>query len=486
MLTVENGDLKCNCLTLAKGIAEREKKIDKLEKKLTSDGILPLNSWVKSLVESKEELKERLRMTSIENEDLADECIGLAKVVEVKTNEVEVLEERVKYLENEKQSFIEAKEEGYSSLVQELFKEIELLSEKVKMMGKEHEMLSTNALKLKNELNNEKSKVKEVQSSKYVKLARENEDLKEKNGELKELVEFLEMERKCVIDERTESSQVEENQKRLFKNDNAKLKEQIQAWSKGFAMMKKKGGKLVAELDLWKNRCEKVSSLAKKEVAKRKSMKKKWKRAEKKIRMMKEICKERKRYVLERELSIVNANAQGLASPQVAYSELEAKNLIARKEFLYKREVSELKDTNNELVALVDFLEMERMCTLEEIEEMKTEIEELRINENLKSELEEQIKDLEEKWQSVAMGNEEMNLKFELLRKDFDSEILERMDLEKSAEQIEIKYKCMKVKLDNELQKNINLEMNIMKLEETIENVNKSSLNCFQKIFRRR
>ena len=109
MLTVENGDLKCNCLTLAKGIAEREKKIDKLEKKLTSDGILPLDSWVKSLVESKEEFKERLRMTSIENEDLADECIGLAKTVEMKTNEVKILEERVKFLENEKQSFIEAK-----------------------------------------------------------------------------------------------------------------------------------------------------------------------------------------------------------------------------------------------------------------------------------------------------------------------------------------------------------------------------------------
>ena len=209
-------------------------------------------------------------------------------------------------------------------------------------------MLSTEALQPKNELKNEKSKVKEGQSSK---LTRENEDLKEKNRRLEELVEFLEMKRKCVTDERTESSQVEENQKRLFKNDNAKLKEQIQAWSKGFAMMKKKGGKLVAELDLWKNRCEMVSSLANKEVVKRK----KWKRAVEKIRMMKEVCKEKKRGVLERELSIVNANAPGLASPQVAYSELEAENLIARKEFLYKREVSELRDTNNELVALVDF-----------------------------------------------------------------------------------------------------------------------------------
>ena len=459
-------------------MTERENKIEQLEMQLTTDNILPTSSWVKSLVQTNQQMSNDIQIISTQNQQLTEKCTVLTKMVKVKTDEVEVLQERIKILEDERKHFIDAKEETYSVLVQELFKEIELLSEKVQMSSKENDRVAkeTSETTKKEEIEGKNHRKEQIDDAfeknslfevtPNYKLIKENEELKEEKKELKELVEFLELERKCMIEEddiEKDSKTADENEKKYLLQENSKLKTEMQTWSKGYAAMMKKEEKLLNQLDMTKKRSVKVGHVAKNEMQKRKVVTKKYKKLANKLKTMKKIYREKVR--------------------QRTSSKLQEHCSIIAKECTWMEDIHELTKKNENLAELIDFLEAERKYTLEDVDELKEEIVKKEIS---REELENQITDMKSELRSTIMRNEEIKTKFDSLKKDLDGERLKRCELEKASKMMETKYEDLKAKLDDEFEKNRVLQLKIMEYEDTIEKNNKASLNCFQKLFRRR
>ena len=470
--------LKQNCFNLTKSATERENKIEKLERQLTTNNNLPTSSWVKGLVQTNQQMSNDIQIISTQNQQLTEQCTVLTKMVKVKTDEVEILQRRIKVLEDERKHFIDAKEETYSALVQELFKEIELLSEKVQVSSKENDRVAKETSKIRKEEEVEGKNQREQQIDNAFeentlyevtpnyKLIKENEELKEENKELKELVEFLELERKCMIEEdliAQDSKTADENEKKHLLQENSKLKTEVQTWSKGYAAMMKKEEKLLNELDMIKKRSVKVGHVAKKEMQKRKFMTKKYKKLANKLKTMKKICREKVR--------------------QRRSSKLQEDCSIIAKECTWMEDIHELTQKNQKLVELIDFLEAERKYTLEDVDELKEEIVKKEIS---REELHNQITDMKSELRSTIMRNEEIQTKFDSLKNDLDRERLEKYELERASKMMETKYEDLKAKLDNEFEKNSVLQLKIMEYEDTIDKNSKASLNCFQKLFRRR
>ena len=477
-ITDQKDVLKQNCFNLTKGITERENKIEKLEMQITTDNILPTSSWVKGLVQTNQQMSDDIQIISTQNQQLTEKCTVLTKMVKVKTDEVEILQERVKVLEDERKHFIDAKEETYSVLVQELFKEIELLSEKVQMSSKENDRVGKETSKTtkKEEIEGKNQREQQIDDAfedktlyevaANYKLIKENEELKEENKELKELVEFLELERKCMIEEdriAKDSNTADENVKKHLLQENLKLKTEVQTWSKGYAAMMKKQEKLLNQLDMIKKRSVKVGHVAKNEMQKRKFVTKKYKKLANKLKTMKKICREKVR--------------------QRTSSKLQEDCSIIAKECTWMEDIHELTQKNQKLVELIDFLEAERKYTLEDVDELKEEIVKKEIS---REELHNQITNMKSELRSTIMRNKGIKTKFDSLKKDLDRERLEKCELERASKMMETKYEDFKAKLDDEFEKNSVLQLKIMEYEDAIEKNNKASLNCFQKLFRRR
>ena len=477
-ITNQKDVLKQNCFNLTKRVTERENEIEKLEMQITTDNILPTSSWVKSLVQTKQQMSNDIQIISTQNQQLTEQCTVLTKMVKVKTDEVEILQQRIKVLEDERKHFIDAKEETYSALVQELFKEIELLSEKVQVSSKENHRAAKKTLRITKkeevkERNQREQRIDDAFEEKTLyevttnyKLIKENEELKGENKQLKELVKFLELERKCMIEEdliAKDSKTADENEKKHLLQENSKLKTEVQTWSKGYAAMMKKEEKLLNELDMIKKRSVKVGHVAKKEMQKRKFVTKKYKKLANKLKTMNKICREKVR--------------------QKHSSKLQEDCSIIEKECTWMEDIHELTQKNQKLVELIDFLEAERKYTLEDVDELKEEIVKKEIS---REELHNQITDMKSELRSTIMRNEEIKTKFDSLKKDLDRERLEKCELERASKIMETKYEDLKAKHDDEFEKNSELQLKIMEYEDTIEKNNKASLNCFQKLFRRR
>ena len=477
-ITDQKDVLKQNCFKLTKSVTEKENKIEKLEMQLTTDNILPTSSWVKGLVQTNQQMSNDIQIISTQNQQLTEKCTVLTKMVKVKTDEVEVLQERIKVLEDERKHFIDAKEETYSALVQELFKEIELLSEKVQVSSKQNDRVTkdTSRITKKEEVEGKNQREQQIDNAfeekslfevtPNYKLIKENEELNEENKELKDLVEFLELERKCMIEEdliAQESKTADENEKKQLFEENSKLKKEVQTWSKGYAAMMKKQEKLLNQLDMTKKRSVKVGHVAKKEMQKRKFVTKKYKKLANKLKTMKKICREKVR--------------------QRRSSKLQEDCSIIAKECTWMEDIHELTQKNQKLAELIDFLEAERKYTLEDVDELKEEIVKKEIS---KEELHNQITDMKSELRSTIMRNEEIQTKFDSLKNDLDRERLKRCNLERASKMMETNYEDLKAKLDDEFEKNRVLQLKIMEYEDTIDKNNKASLNCFQKLFRRR
>ena len=500
-MTNKKDILKKNCMNLTKEIAERESKIEELEMQLTSTRNEAESSWIKDLVDSKQELSEKIQKISTEIEELNEKYALSTKLVEVKTDEVEVLQKRIKVLEDERRRFVDAKEETYSALVQELFKEIEVLSEKALESSMQNEELRKVAWQTRKDRkiegkrqegehieNDGEQSLAEVVS--YDELTRENNFLKEVNQELRGVVEVLEIERKyCIAKERllNETEKADKPPKSLVQ-ENLELRDELQAWIKGFAVMTKKEKMLRAELDMKKKRCASIGRLAKKEMKKLKLVKKRYANLRKRLKMMEGIRRERERLrassLMEEERVQKEMEKSevkdGSSDVEERFFALKAKCSIQMKT------INDIKEKNEELNELIEFLEMERVCSLEELKEVKNENVELRKKEGSRKDLEEQGRDLESMLKRVCMENQFLKSKFDSLEKNLSDERSKRSDLEVSSKLLEAKYEEVKVKLDDEFQANVALEKKVMEYEVVLQNSKKPKRGFFQKLRRRR
>ncbi|XP_065063397.1 myosin heavy chain, cardiac muscle isoform-like [Rhopilema esculentum] len=105
LLSVENEELANECLVLAQGMEAKTKEVMILEERIKS-----LESESQDQEESKKDgmneeeyvkLKDETKLLSVENEELANECLVLAQGIETKAKKVMILEERIKSLESE-------------------------------------------------------------------------------------------------------------------------------------------------------------------------------------------------------------------------------------------------------------------------------------------------------------------------------------------------------------------------------------------------
>eukprot|EP00795_Rhopilema_esculentum_P008070 gene8070-13985_t len=118
MLSIENEELANECLIIAEGMDAKAKEVMVLEERIKS-----LESGNQDQEENKKDgmneeeyvnLKEEIKLLSVENEELSNECLILAEGMEAKTKEVMVLEERIKSLESESQDLEEGEREDMS------------------------------------------------------------------------------------------------------------------------------------------------------------------------------------------------------------------------------------------------------------------------------------------------------------------------------------------------------------------------------------
>ena len=515
-MSIENDALRVSNVNLAKHITERDNEIDVLLKKLTSiqnASTLPL--WVKSVVDSNVQLKLRLQTSEKDNKVLAGECLALARVIQMKTDQVQTLKQRVQSLQAERQQRLEnaAEQDAYAVLDQQ-FKDIEIVSgggggerlgvqasddecttsiemlepiKEINVQEKKEERENAGAIDDKeiekeNHLKNEQrfaasveNVMLEIEEEKY-----EDDDLKAENQELKELVEFLEMERMCSMEEERANAAEKSNDQidkiSLLVKQNAILKEQVEAWREGFAMKIKKEAKLLVQLTAKKDVCAKLGRLAKRQQTKRKAIERK---CSKMAKRPKTTTKVSPKMNTEPRVSLTNVAAlNGMSATKeivtnslkqddnCKHEELELVNAI--NDLKLKRQIEDLEEKNQELAKLVEFLELERKCTLEENEEIR-------------------ISDCQAAEKEIERIRISMKSNYDELINDYEEEKQRRVHFEKLFEQMEAKLQGMEERFDNEFQKNLELETKLLKMEETAaENSSKSSLNCFQRIFRRR
>ena len=491
MLMAEKDVLKQNCLNLTKTIVEKETEVDK---QLDSYDILPPSSLVKSLRQSNQELNQQNQSMSIENEQLRIKLEMFEEIIQLKMKEVDVLQQRVHVLEEERKRFIDAKEETYSSLVQELLKEIEMLSEKVQKTSMENKRLTKEVLQMKKEkkieiktqreerIKNQLEEQSLLLSVVNERLIQENQELRGKNQELKEVVQHLELERKCNTEQdmiKKEKEADESDERRKLSKENSKLKEEILAWRQSFAMMIETEKRLRAEIDTRKKRSGNLSKLAQKEKKRRKLLLAKYTKLVQKIKVLKRIWREKERVKNQSTIRETICADEHHSSMQDSSSTDQWDSLV---DAMFMNDIHELVERNEHLVELVEFLENERKCALEEIEEIKQEQMKKDVS---RIELENKAKDLETRLKSSTIEIKEIKLRFDSLKKSVEGHRLEREDLERSSESMQRKYEDMKANLEIGSERSSALKVEAMEYEKAIGN-KKKSLNRFKTLFCRR
>ena len=118
LLSVENEELSNECLILAEGMEAKTKEVMILEERIIS-----LETENQDQEESKKDgmneeeyikLKGETKLLSVENEELANECLVLAQGMEAKAKRIMVLQERIKSLETESQYLEEGERDDMS------------------------------------------------------------------------------------------------------------------------------------------------------------------------------------------------------------------------------------------------------------------------------------------------------------------------------------------------------------------------------------
>ena len=478
-IAAQNEVLDQNCYSLTTTVKEKEDMIEKLEMQLISNDTIPKPTLVKCLVQAKQEMSKEIHMMSVEIEDLTEKCMALTDMVQVKSDEVEFLQGRIQVLEDERELFINAKEEKYSALVHELSKKIEILNERVRETSEEDDRVAKETSKTtkkgkvegKNQAEEQIENVleeerffEEIANNKVMK---ENEELKEENKELKELVEFLEMERECTIEEdliAQESKTADENEKKQLFEENSKLKKEVQTWSKGYAAKMKKEEKLLNELDMTKKRSVKVGHVAKKEMEKRKMATKRQGRITNKPKMAKGIRKEKAQEENELAVAELTDNCEDQLLVQDGSFEIQEDCSVSAKDFTSTKGIRDFTEGNDKLAELIGFLETERKCSLEDVDEVKENVK----KGTSRTELQNQITGMKTELKRVTMENEEMKVKLDSLKREFDEERLNKLELERVSELIEEKCEELETRLTNELQRNSTLELKLMEYQGAI------------------
>ena len=472
-MSIENDALRGGNVNLAKQVTEREDEIEILLKKLTSQVNASTTSpWVKDVIDSNVHMKLRLQMTERDNKDLADECLAMSRVIQKKTDQVHSLKQLVQSLQvqveregNFKDALEQKKERSAAA---EAEAEAAAAEEEAAAAEAEAEAAAAAA-------------AAEAKAAAEAEAEADNEDLRVEIQELKELVEFLEMEKMCSMEEEkanaAEKSSDQIDKISLLVKQNAILKEQVEAWREGFAMKIKKEAKLLVQLTAKKDVCAKLGRLVKRQQTKRKAIERK---CSKMAKRPKTTTKVSPKMNTEPRVSLSLTNVAALngmsATKEIVtnslkqndnckHEELELVNAI--NDLKLKRQIEDLEERNQELAELVEFLELERKCTLEENEEIR-------------------ISDCQAAEKEIERIRISMMSNYDELINDYEEEKQRRMYFEKLLEQTETKLQGTKERFDNEFQKNLELETKLLKMEETAAgNSSKWSLNCFQRIFRR-
>ena len=547
-MSIENDALRVSNVTLAKQVTEREDDIEILLKKLTSQvNASTASPWVKDVIDSNVHMKLRLQMTERDNKDLADECLAMSRVIQKKTDQVHSLKQLVQSLqvqverEGNFKDALEQKEARSAAHGLQLHQIVEMESidsdkltveanedncttskQMLEVMCKvdhEEKKQSEDAIAMRNGQDDDKDELGVqgiVASIENVSLAEaeaeaeaeaaaeaeaeaaaeaeaeaaaaeaeaaeaDNEDLRVEIRELKELVDFLEMERMCSMEEEKANAAEKSNDQidkiTLLVKENAILKEQVEARREGFALKISKETKLLVQLNAKKDVCAKLGRLAKRQQTKRKAIERKCSKMAKSPKTTTKLASPKMN--TEPRVSLTNVAAlNGMSATKeivtnslkqddnCKHEELELANAI--NDLKLKRQIEDLEERNQELAELVEFLELERKCTLEENEEIR-------------------ISDCQAAEKEIERIRISMKSNYDKLINDYEEEKQRRMHFEKLLEQMEAKLQGTKERFDNEFQKNLELETKLMKMEEAAaENSSKPSLNCLQRIFRRR
>ena len=531
-MSIENDALRVSNVTLAKQVTEREDEIEILLKKLTSQVNASTTSpWVKDVIDSNVHMKLRLQMTEKDNKDLAEECLAMSRVIQKKTDQVHSLKQVVQSLqvqverEGNFKDALEQKEARSAAhgLQWHQFVEVESIgSDKLTVEANEDNCTtSKQMLEVMCKVDHEEKKQSEdaiamnndgqddnkdelgvqgiVASIENVSLAKaeaeaeaeaeaaaaaaeaDNEDLRVEIRELKELVEFLEMERMCSMEEEKANAAEKSNDQidniSLLVKENAILKEQVEARREGFALKISKENRMLVQLNAKKDVCAKLGRLAKRQQTKRKAIERKCSKMAKRPKTTTKVVSPKMN--TEPRVSLTNVAAlNGMSDTKeivtnslkqddnCKHEELELANAI--NDLKLKRQIEDLEERNQELAELVEFLELERKCTLEENEEIR-------------------ISDCQAAEKEIERIRISMKSNYDELINDYEEEKQRRMHFEKLLEQMEAKLQGTKERFDNEFQKSLELETKLMKMEEAAaENSSKPSLNCLQRIFRRR
>ena len=286
------------------------------------------------------------------------------------------------------------------------------------------------------------------------------------------------MDRKCDTEEKEsaiEKKAADENEIRSLSQENSKLKEEVSAWRKGFAMMMKKEKKLLAEIDIRKKRNADLGHMAKKEKKRRILVKKRYRTFANSLRIIEGSSKDEEQ--TRNEATVKDKNGEDDAPMPDNCSRFE-------ENFTYLNDVYELTKRNEYLASQVEFLEIEQRLVLGEYQEIRDMN---LLGEISREKLEAERKEMEEKLKSVIMENEEVKLKLFLLDRDFDEEKLKRLSLERALEVMQKECEDLRAYLQIESpQRNVSenqriSEIEVMESEKDIERSQKVSSNLFQK-----
>ncbi|XP_065063305.1 myosin heavy chain, cardiac muscle isoform-like [Rhopilema esculentum] len=119
-LAKECSMLECCLEDKEQELAMLKEKIDQLKKNRFEISFQELQEncpFIKDLEDENIRLKEETKLLSVENEELANECLVLAQGMEAKEKQVMILEERIKSLESESQDLEEGKKDGMNEEV---------------------------------------------------------------------------------------------------------------------------------------------------------------------------------------------------------------------------------------------------------------------------------------------------------------------------------------------------------------------------------
>ncbi|XP_065063306.1 myosin-2 heavy chain-like [Rhopilema esculentum] len=155
-LAKECSMLECCLEDMEQELTMLKERMDQLKKNRFEISFQELQEscqFIKDLEDENIRMKEETKLLSVENEELANECLALAQGMEAKTKEVMILEERIESLESRRQDLEESKKDGMNE------EEYVKLKEEIKLLSVENEELANECLVLAQSM---EAKAKEV------------------------------------------------------------------------------------------------------------------------------------------------------------------------------------------------------------------------------------------------------------------------------------------------------------------------------------